>query len=232
MFDKRNQGYVEVIKTEFEEIRDKILEVFECTSILGKEINPLLDDIDRRISRIDTNLDAIGLGWASKNTELKDMRDMVRKLTIMFNGLVKDLYDKSQNAKLKGKKFVVPESRAKVLKDKWSAVAKKIKAKTKQADEKKDRREARTEGLKRIFLPLNFDGKEDNLVNEGHDKEKEDREEIVRLVAKDFGVDEKDIRNWPDYMLISTAERIMKRMEAKKKPSGSDGPNGQGPSFE
>ena len=43
---------------------------------------------------------------------------------------------------------------------------------------------------------------------------------------------EKDIRNWPDYMLISTAERIMKRMEAKKKPGGSDGPNGQGPSFE
>ena len=231
MFDKRNQGYVEVIKTEFEEIRDKILEVFECTSVLGKEINPLLDDIDRRISRIDTNLDAIGLGWASKNTELKDMREMVRKLTIMFNGLVKDLYDKSENAKLKGKRFVVPESRAKVLKDKWSAVAKKIKAKTKQADEKKEKRETRRETFKKLFVPLDFDSKEEALVNEESNKRNADREEIVRLVAKDFGVEERDIRNWPDHMLISAAERILKRMDSKKKPDG-DGPKGQGPSFE
>lgn len=231
MFDKRNQGYVEVIKTELEEIRDKILEVFECTSVLGKEINPLLDDIDRRIARIDTNLDAIGLGWASKNTELKDMREMVRKLTIMFNGLVKDLYDKSENAKLKGKKFVVPEPRAKVLKEKWSAVAKKIKAKAKQAEEKKEKRETRREAFKNLFVPLDFDAKEEAFVNEESNKRNADREEIVRLVAKDFGVEERDIRNWPDHMLISAAERILKRKDSKKKSNG-DGPKGQGPSFE
>lgn len=225
MFDKRNQGYVEVIKTEFEEIRDDILQVFECTSLLGKEINPLLDDVDRRIARLDSHLDAIGVGWASKNTELKDMKDFVRKLNIMFNGLVKDIYDKTENAKLRGKKFVVPESRAKALKEKWSEFSKKWKEKTKQAEEKKEKREERKERFRNFILPLDFDSKEDAIVS-ARQEEYKNREVVVKLVAEHFGVKPENVRNWPDDKLVATADVIL-----GKKASAND-KKGQGPSFE
>ena len=225
MFDKRNQGYVEVIKIEMEEIRDDILQVFESTSLLGKEVNPLLDDVDRRIERLNGLLDSIGVGWASKNTELKDMKDFVRKLNIMFNGLVKDIYDKTENAKQRGKKFVVPESRAKTLKEKWSDFTKNWKEKTRQAEEKKEKREERKERFKNFILPLDFDAKEDAIVSQ-HQDEKKNRETIVRLVAENFGVKEEHIRKWPDEKLIATAESIL----AQK--SSGDNKKGQGPSFE
>ena len=225
MFEKRNQGYVDVIKVEFEEIRDDILQIFECTSVLGKEINPLLDDIDRRISRLDAHLDSIGLGWASKNTELKDMKDFVRKLNIMFNGLVKDIYDKTENAKNRGKKFVVPESRAKALKEKWSSFSKKWKEKTRLAEEKKEKREARKEGFRKFIFPLDFDAKEDAIVS-ARQEENKNRNVVIKLIAEHFGVDESAVRNWSDEKLVATADAIL----GKKEPN--DEKKGQGPNFE
>ncbi len=226
MFEKKNQGLVDAINTEFEGISNNILKIFDCNSVLGKEINPLLDDIDRRIKRIGENLDGIGLAWASKNTQLKDMKESIRKLTIMFNTLVKDLYEKSEKAKLKGKKFVVPENRAKALKEKWVAVAKEIKEKSKQAEAKKEKREVRDEKLKNLVLPLDFDSKEEAIVAERARKNNEDRETIVRLIAGHFEVKESAIRNWPDHVLISTAEAIL------KENGSNSSPKGQGPRFE
>ena len=225
MFEKRNQGYVDAIKIEMEQVRDDILQIFESTSLLGKEVNPLLDDIDRRISRMERDLDSIGLGWASKNPEILDMRDFIRKLNIMFNGLIKDIGDKTENAKAKGKKYLVPENRAKTLKDKWSEFAKDLKEKSKQAKETKENRENRREILRGFILPLDFDAKEDSIVN-ARQKERADREIVVSMVAKHFAVDEKDIRNWPDEKVLATAEMIDKYKVSSSETSG------QGPRFE
>ena len=225
MFDKRNQGNVEVIKIEMEQIRDNILQIFESTSLLGKEVNPLLDDIDRRISRMESHLDSIGLGWASKNPEILDMRDFIRKLNIMFNGLIKDIGDKAENAKQKGKKYLVPESRAKNLKDKWTEFSKGLKEKSRLAKEKKENRDARRERIGKLIFPLDFDAKEDAIVS-ARQKERADREIVVSMVAKHFGVAEDDIRNWPDEKLLATAEVIEKSNKSKSET------NGQGPHFE
>ena len=48
----------------------------------------------------------------------------------------------------------------------------------------------------------------------------------MKLVAENFGVTEKDVRNWPDEKLLATAAQII-----KSKGSGENG-KGQGPSFE
>ena len=225
MFDKKNQGIVDSINFEMEEIRDDILRVFESTSVLGKEVNPLLDDIDRKIGNLNRYIDSLGVGWASKNTELKDMKDFIRKLNIMFNGLIKDIFDKTENAKLKGKKYVVPENRAKALKDKWTEFVKKLKEKTRQAEDKKERREIRKERFKNFLFPLDFDSKEDEILRENVEHQK-NRNSIVELVAKHFGVEKKAVQNWPDDKLLATAEMIL----GKNQQNGDS--NGQGPNFE
>ena len=229
MFDKKNQQNIDKINAEFEIIKDYILSAMESTSIKGSEINPLLDKIDRSLEKLDCYLDSVGLNWASKNDSLEEMRGYVRKLNILFNGLVKDMFDKAERAQKKGKKFVVPEKRAKALREKWCEFAKKLKEKKTSATQKREKRELRKANLSKMFIPLDFDSKENAIVNEKSKKNSQyekDRELVARKVAEYFKVDYSAVCNWPDDKLLMTAERLF------GKESKSAGEQGKGPNFE
>ena len=98
MFDKKNQENISNINEEFEAIKESILSIIDSVSINGKEINPHLDAIDRRLDKLDCYLDSVSTRWVSKNSGLEEMRGYIRKLNILFNGLVKDMYDKVSTA--------------------------------------------------------------------------------------------------------------------------------------
>ncbi len=223
MFDKKNQANIDKINAEFENIKDYILSAMESTSIKGSEINPILDKIDRSLDSLNGYLDSVGLNWASKNDSLEDMRGYVRKLNILFNGLVKDMYDRSEKAQKKGKKFVVPEKRAKVLREKWVEFSKDLKEKKNLASEKREKREVRNAKLNSLLFPLDFDSKEDAIVNENSAEAqyKKDRELIVRKIAEHFKVEYKAICNWPDEMILQTAENIFGKVDDEKGKSQS-----------
>lgn len=223
MFDKKNQENIDKINSEFEIIRDYILSAMESTSIKGSEINPILDKIDRSLDNLNVYLSSVGLNWASKNDSLEDMRGFVRKLNILFNGLVKDMYDKGENARKKGKKFVVPEKRAKALREKWVGFAKELKEKKSIASKKKEKREVRKAKLSNFIFPLDFDAKEDAFVNENSAdaQYKKDRELIVTKIAEHFKVEYKAICNWPDEMILQTAENIFGKIDDGKGKSQS-----------
>jgi hypothetical protein len=223
MFNKKNQENIDKINAEFEIIKDYILSAMESTSIKGSEINPILDNIDRSLDKLGCYLGGVGLNWASKNNGLEEMRGYVRKLNILFNGLVKDMYDKSERAQKKGKKFVVPEKRAKVLREKWLDFSKELKEKKNLATEKREKREVRKEKLENLFLPLDFDKKEDTIVNESSEyaQYQKDRELIVKKIAEHFKVEYKAICNWPDEMILQTAENIFGKVDDEKGKSQS-----------
>lgn len=223
MFDKKNQENIDKINSEFEIIRDYILSAMESTSIKGSEINPILDKIDRCLDNLNVYLSSVGLNWASKNDSLEEMRGFVRKLNILFNGLVKDMYDKNENARKKGKKFVVPEKRAKALREKWVEFAKELKEKKAVALKKKEKREVRKAKLSNFVFPLDFDAKEDAIVNENSAdaQYKKDRELIVTKIAEHFKVEYNAICNWPDEMILQTAENIFGKVDDGKCKSQS-----------
>lgn len=223
MFDKKNQENIDKINSEFEIIRDYILSAMESTSIKGSEINPILDKIDRCLDNLNVYLSSVGLNWASKNDSLEEMRGFVRKLNILFNGLVKDMYDKNENARKKGKKFVVPEKRAKALREKWVEFAKELKEKKAVALKKKEKREVRKAKLSNFVFPLDFDAKEDAIVNENSAdaQYKKDRELIVTKIAEHFKVEYNAICNWPDEMILQTAENIFGKVDDGKGKSQS-----------
>jgi len=223
MFDKKNQENIDKINSEFERIRDYILSAMESTSIKGSEINPILDKIDRSLDNLNVYLTSVSLNWVSKNDSLEDMRGFVRKLNILFNGLVKDMYDKGENARKKGKKFVVPEKRAKALREKWVEFAKELKEKKSIASKKKEKREVRKAKLSNFIFPLDFDAKEDAIVNENSAdaQYKKDRELIVTKIAEYFKVEYKAICNWPDEMILQTAENIFGKVDDGKGKSQS-----------
>jgi hypothetical protein len=223
MFNKKNQENIDKINAEFEIIKDYILSAMESTSIKGSEINPILDNIDRSLDKLGCYLGGVGLNWASKNNGLEEMRGYVRKLNILFNGLVKDMYDKSERAQKKGKKFVVPEKRAKALREKWLDFSKELKEKKNLATEKREKREVRKEKLQNLFLPLDFDKKEDTIVNESSEyaQYQKDRELIVKKIAEHFKVEYKAICNWPDEMILQTAENIFGKVDDEKGKSQS-----------
>ena len=221
MFNKKNQENIDKINAEFETIKDYILSAMESTSIKGGEINPILDKIDRSLDKLDCYLDGVGLNWASKNDGLEEMKGYVRKLNILFNGLVKDMFDKAERAQKKGKKFVVPEKRAKALREKWLEFSKALKEKKTLATEKRERRETRKEKLANLILPLDFDKKEDVIVNENseYNQYQKDRELIVTKIAEHFKVEYKAICNWPDEMILQTAENIFGKIDEGKEKS-------------
>ena len=223
MFDKKNQENIDKINSEFEIIRDYILSAMESTSIKGSEINPILDKIDRCLDNLNVYLSSVGLNWASKNDSLEEMRGFVRKLNILFNGLVKDMYDKNENARKKGKKFVVPEKRAKALREKWVEFAKELKEKKAVALKKKEKREVKKAKLSNFVFPLDFDAKEDVIVNENSAdaQYKKDRELIVTKIAEHFKVEYNAICNWPDEMILQTAENIFGKVDDGKGKSQS-----------
>lgn len=223
MFDKKNQENINKINSEFEKIRDYILSAMESTSIKGSEINPILDKIDRSLDNLSVHLSSVGLNWASKNDSFEDMRGFVRKLNILFNGLVKDMYDKNENARKKGKKFVVPEKRAKALREKWVEFAKELKEKKNIASKKKEKRAVRKANLSNFIFPLDFDAKEDAIVNENSEdaQYRKDRELIVSKIAEHFKVEYKAICNWPDEMILQTAENIFGKVDDDKGKSQS-----------
>lgn len=223
MFDKKNQENIDKINSEFEIIRDYILSAMESTSIKGSEINPILDKIDRCLDNLNVYLSSVGVNWASKNDSLEEMRGFVRKLNILFNGLVKDMYDKNENARKKGKKFVVPEKRAKALREKWVEFAKELKEKKAVALKKKEKREVRKAKLSNFVFPLDFDAKEDAIVNENSAdaQYKKDRELIVTKIAEHFKVEYNAICNWPDEMILQTAENIFGKVDDGKGKSQS-----------
>ena len=223
MFDKKNQANIDKINAEFELIKDYIVSAMESTSIKGSEINPILDNIDRSLDKLGCYLDGVGLNWASKNDSLEEMRGYVRKLNILFNGLVKDMYDKSEKAQKKGKKFVVPEKRARALREKWFEFSKELKEKKNLAIEKREKREARKEKLANLILPLDFDKKEDIIVNEKSEyyQYQKDRELIVKKIAEHFKVKYEAICNWPDEMILQTAENIFGKIDIGEEKSQS-----------
>ena len=223
MFDNKNHENIDKINSELERIRDYILSAMESTSIKGSEINPILDKIDRCLDNLNVYLSSVGVNWASKNDSLEEMRGFVRKLNILFNGLVKDMYDKNENARKKGKKFVVPEKRAKALREKWVEFAKELKEKKAVALKKKEKREVRKAKLSNFVFPLDFDAKEDAIVNENSAdaQYKKDRELIVTKIAEHFKVEYNAICNWPDEMILQTAENIFGKIDDGKGKSQS-----------
>ncbi|MBR3885844.1 MAG: hypothetical protein IKJ33_05260 [Clostridia bacterium] len=224
MFDKKNQENINKINEEFEAIKESILSIIESVSINGKEINPHLDAIDRRLDKLDAYLDSVSTRWVSKNSGLEEMRGYIRKLNILFNGLVKDMYDKAEKAKKKGKKFVVPEKKALALRGKWNDFSKRLKEKNQIAAEKREKARVRKAKLQTMFLPLNFDAKEDAIVNERvqeNSQYKKDRDIVVKSIADYFKVEYEAICKWPDEKLIATAEIISGKQTENKENTQS-----------
>ena len=98
-----------------------------------------------------------------------------------------------------------------------------MKEKKNIATEKREKIEVRKEKLQNLFLPLDFDKKEDTIVNESSEyaQYQKDRELIVKKIAEHFKVEYKAICNWPDEMILQTAENIFGKVDDEKGKSQS-----------
>ena len=231
MFENKNKQNIDAIKAELEGIKEDIEGILENNSTLGTGVNSLLDDINKRIAKAEACLDSISVSWASKNDQLKELKTTTREIRMLFSSLGKDIYNKIENANAKGKKYQVPSKRVKETRDSWVGFVNKFKEKLKDAEEKREKIASRKKIWSDIFSSLGHDAKEDAIVNEQAEEAKQ-RAEIVMMLAREFGVDPSDIRGWPDDMLLSSAEQIMRRKRSKKESGEPGDQNGQGPSFE
>ena len=225
MFEKKNRENLNIIKKELGEIKGYIQSAISSSSVSGKEINSFLDKIDRSIVNASVAVDGIGVSWASKNSEFKELNKDVKELNVMFSDLLRNIQFKAMTAESRHKTFVVPENRPKAVKANWREFVKELREKIEKSETKTERREK----IGEMFESFGSDAKEDKIVRETASK-LSDAEQYRKIVVMDLArlldLSVKEVNGWSDEKIISVANKIYNVEKSEKETEGS------GPSFE
>ncbi len=171
MFEQKSYGNYVDLKKNIENLKINLQNAIDAVnSNNGNQANRIMDRINDRLEAMSYQSYQISSSWVSKNPQFKEIKADMREIGVLFSTLVSNTFVKVNENLKSSKKFPVPTSRPKALKDNWKKLAEDIKKKISDGDKKADKRDRVKKFFSRLkqgWVPGDFDGKENKIVNDG-----------------------------------------------------------------